>query len=96
MMKMGLAEEVRALLDMGLSADDISMKGIGYKEIIGAFEGNYDMDEAVRLTKRNSRRYAKRQMTWFRRYGEALHTIMLTDKDIDLALKEILDILDII
>ncbi len=94
MIDMGLEEEIRSLLDMGLRSDDISMKGIGYKEIIGAFDGLYDMDEAVRLTKRNSRRYAKRQMTWFRRYGDEMHTIMLSGKDVDSALKEITDILD--
>lgn len=68
MMEKGLAGEVRDLMDMGMTADDISMKGIGYKELIDHFNGLYDLDEAVRLIKRNSRRYAKRQMTWFRRY----------------------------
>ena len=44
------------------------MKGIGYKEIIGYFEGQYDLNEAIELVKRNTRRYAKRQITWFKRY----------------------------
>ena len=67
---MGLLEEVKGLLDMGLSEVDISMKGIGYKEIIGYYHGEYDLEEAIRLVKKNTRRYAKRQLTWFRRYED--------------------------
>ena len=66
----GLFEEVKELLKMGLSAENISMKGIGYKEVIGCLNGEYDRDEAIRLIKRNTRHYAKRQMTWFRRYPD--------------------------
>ena len=66
----GLLEEVRGLLDMGLSEGDISMKGIGYKEIIGYYNGEYDLETAVNLVKKNTRRYAKRQLTWFRRYKD--------------------------
>ena len=68
MMEKGLADEVKGLLDMGMTSSDISMKGIGYKELLDCFSGLYDEEEAVRLIKRNSRRYAKRQMTWFNRY----------------------------
>jgi tRNA dimethylallyltransferase len=63
----GLGDEVKSLMEMGLTDDDISMKGIGYKEVINYLNGEYDLDEAVRLVKRNSRHYAKRQLTWFRR-----------------------------
>lgn len=70
LVKQGLFEEVRALLDMGLSADDIAMKGIGYKEIIGFFDGAYGREEAIDLIKRNTRHLAKRQWTWFRRYDD--------------------------
>lgn len=70
LMEQGLLEEVRKLTDMGLTFDDISMKGIGYKELIGYLNGGYDLDEAVRLIKRNTRHFAKRQMTWFRRYED--------------------------
>ncbi len=66
----GLIEEVRGLLEMGLRESDISMKGIGYKEVIGYLEGQYDLEEAIRLVKKNTRRYAKRQLTWFRRYED--------------------------
>ena len=70
LLQQGLLEEVKGLLDRGLSESDISMKGIGYKEIIGYYRGEYPLMEAVRLVKKNTRRYAKRQLTWFRRYKE--------------------------
>ena len=66
----GLEDEIRSLMSMGLSSSDISMKGIGYKEMIDAMNGRITMEEATELIKRNSRRYAKRQMTWFRRYPD--------------------------
>ena len=64
----GLVDEVSSLMQMGLGYDDISMKGIGYKEIIGSLEGKYTIDEAIELIKKNTRHYAKRQLTWLRRY----------------------------
>jgi len=67
LMEAGLVQEVRSLLDRGLTENNISMKGIGYKEIIAYLHGAYSLDEAVRLVKRNTRHYAKRQMTWLRR-----------------------------
>lgn len=70
LLEMGLVEEIKTLLQMGLTSDNISMKGIGYKEIIGYLEGEYDLEQAVYLVKRNTRHYAKRQMTWFRRYED--------------------------
>ncbi|MBE6031828.1 MAG: tRNA (adenosine(37)-N6)-dimethylallyltransferase MiaA [Clostridiales bacterium] len=68
LMEMGLIEEVRGLLEMGLTEDDISMKGIGYKEVFGHLRGEYDMEETLELIRMNTRRYAKRQITWFKRY----------------------------
>ena len=64
----GLVDEVRSLMDMGLTADDISMKGIGYKEIIDCLNGETTLEDAVEKIKKNTRHYAKRQLTWFRRY----------------------------
>lgn len=93
LVEMGLEAEIRRLLDMGLTADDISMKGIGYKEIIGYFNGEYDFDEAVRLVKRNTRHYAKRQMTWLRRYKE-MRWVNLSELDEAAAMKEILSIVE--
>lgn len=70
LMELGLLEEVEALLNMGLVESDISMKGIGYKEIIGFYNHEYSLEEAIDLVKKNTRRYAKRQLTWFKRYDE--------------------------
>ena len=70
LMKAGLVQEIESLMEKGLTENSISMKGIGYKEIIACLHGEYDLEEAVRLVKRNTRHYAKRQLTWLRRYPE--------------------------
>ena len=67
MIKEGLVEEVRRLRAMGYSEDLPSMKGLGYRQMIGHLNGKYDLGEAVRLLKRDTKRYAKRQFTWFHR-----------------------------
>ena len=67
----GLIDEVKNLLKMGYTKDMISMQGIGYKEIIKYLDGQYSLEEAIEIIKRDSRRYAKRQLTWFRRYDDA-------------------------
>ena len=74
LVEQGLFDEVKGLLDKGLTESDISMKGIGYKEIIGYFNGKYTEDEAIDLIKKNTRHLAKRQITWFKRY-EDIHWI---------------------
>lgn len=66
----GLVEEVADLMKIGLLPDNISMKGIGYKEIIEYLEGNMSLDDAIIKIKKNTRHYAKRQLTWFRRYDK--------------------------
>ena len=71
MLKNGLLDEVKKLLEMGYTKDMISMQGIGYKEMIKYLDGEYTYDEAVEIIKRDSRRYAKRQITWFKRYQDA-------------------------
>lgn len=68
---MGLENEVRKLMDMGFTSDDVSMKGIGYKEIIDALNAGNDAQSVKDLIKQNSRHYAKRQITWFKRYKQA-------------------------
>ncbi len=70
LMEKGLLEEISHLIGMGLTSDNISMKGIGYKELIAYQNGEYDLEEAVRLVKRNTRHYAKRQLTWLKRYPQ--------------------------
>ncbi len=63
-------ESAGELLARGLTEEDISMKGIGYKEVIGYFDGLYTEEEAIQLIKKNSRHLAKRQLTWFHRYED--------------------------
>ena len=77
MIKYGLVEEVKNLLNLGYSKNLTAFKGLGYKEIIGYLEDKYDLNEAIRILKRNTRRYAKRQLTWFKRYSDILVTIYL-------------------
>lgn len=67
----GLVSEVESLLSAGVRRDGTAMQGIGYKEVVGYLDGLFDEAEAVRLVKQNTRRYAKRQETWFKRYEDA-------------------------
>ena len=67
MMENGLLDEVKRLLDMGIRRNSTAMQAIGYKEIVEYLDGNCTLDEAIDKIKQESRRYAKRQMTWFRR-----------------------------
>ena len=67
MRERGLENEVKGLLDEGCTKDMVSMQGLGYKEIIDAFAGNITMDEAFEKIKQETRHFAKRQFTWFRR-----------------------------
>ncbi len=67
MMDNGLIDEVKNLIKMGYTKEMISMQGIGYKEIIKYLDEEYTLDEVIEIIKRDSRRYAMRQLTWFRR-----------------------------
>ena len=67
MIESGLIEEVKGLLAGGCPRNCVAMQGIGYKEIVGYFDGVQSLDEAIALLKANTRRYAKRQLTWFRK-----------------------------
>ena len=66
----GLAEEVMHLMDMGFTAKDVAMKGIGYKEIIEAVQAGMPPESASETIKTNTRHYARRQLIWFRRYPQ--------------------------
>ena len=66
MMAEGLVDEVATLMQRGIDTRMTSMQGLGYKEIAGFLSGDYDKEKAVELLKRNTRRFAKRQYTWFR------------------------------
>ena len=67
----GLVNEVRGLLDSGVLREANSLQGIGYKEVVSMLAGETGENEALRLVQQNTRRYAKRQETWFKRYAEA-------------------------
>lgn len=67
MMEQGLTEEVRRLKEMGCRRGMVSMQGLGYKEILDYLDGQCDLEEAVRVIKRDTRHFAKRQITWFKR-----------------------------
>ncbi len=72
MMQAGLVDEVRALQEMGCHRGINSMQGLGYKEILDYLEGRTDLSEAVRVLKRDTRHFAKRQLTWFRREKDVI------------------------
>ncbi|MFK7691917.1 tRNA (adenosine(37)-N6)-dimethylallyltransferase MiaA [Paenibacillus sp. HJGM_3] len=78
MMDAGLVAEVRGLLADGYGRGLISMQGLGYKEIAAYLEGECSLEEAVALLKRDTRRFAKRQLSWFRRMKE-IHWVELEE-----------------
>lgn len=67
MLEDGLLDEVKSLVDEGYSRDFVSMQGLGYKEMIDYIQERYTLDEAVYTLKRDTRHFAKRQVTWFKR-----------------------------
>lgn len=71
LMEEGLLKEVKHLLAMGYNHDTPAMKGIGYKELLSYLDGKSTLEEAVNDIKTNTRHYAKRQLTWFKRYENA-------------------------
>ena len=85
----GLFDEVEKLLARGLSADCTAMQAIGYKEAALALRGELSREAAAELIKQNSRRYAKRQLTWFKRTPDALWICWDGEPDFDLALREV-------
>lgn len=68
----GLVEEVRRLRAMGYTKELVSMQGLGYKELFPYFDGECTLDEAVSVMKRDTRHFAKRQLTWFRREKDVI------------------------
>lgn len=72
MMEAGLLDEAARLAARGPAARRTLAATIGYRELLPVLDGERDMDEGIRLIKRNTRRYAKRQLTWYRRYDDAL------------------------
>lgn len=72
MIKEGLVQEVEALKDKGYTKDMVSMQGLGYKEILDYLNGVTTLDEAVYILKRDTRHFAKRQITWFKRERDVI------------------------
>ena len=72
MLEKGLVEEVKCLKKMGYHKGMVSMQGLGYKEILAYLDDEISLEEAVYLIKRDSRRFAKRQLTWFRRERDVI------------------------
>ena len=80
MVDRGLVNEVRGLIKKGYSEELGSMKGLGYRQIVGFLKGKYDEIEAIRQLKRDTRRYAKRQITWFNK-DPAIRWVDLTPSE---------------
>ena len=77
MMEDGLLEEVKGLIEEGYTKDLVSMQGLGYKEILEYLDGECTLEEAVYKLKRDTRHFAKRQITWFKRERD----VIWVDKD---------------
>ena len=77
----GLLQETQQLMEQGYSRNLGSMKGLGYRQFSGYLGGEYSYDEAVRLLKRDTRHFAKRQLTWFRK-EPGIHWITVEESDI--------------
>jgi tRNA dimethylallyltransferase len=77
----GLIQETQSLLDRGYHRELGSMKGLGYRQFSGYLTGEYSYEEAVRLLKRDTRHFAKRQMTWFQK-EPGMHWLTLEESDI--------------
>ncbi len=85
MIKDGLVDEVKDLLNKGYKKGLVSMQGIGYKEIVKYLEGEYSLDYAIEIIKRDTRHFAKRQLTWFKHQAEEaiwIDTNMFDNEDI--------------
>lgn len=93
MVAQGLIEEVRGLLEAGFREGVTAPQAIGYKEIVGALEGHCTMPEAIEAIKIATRRYAKRQRTWFRR-DQRIHWIDADSGDANAISQEILSYLN--
>lgn len=95
MLENGLVEEVQKLKNMGYHRDMVAMQGLGYKEILDYLDGKCTLEEAVYILKRETRHFAKRQLTWFRRERDV---IWLNKRDFDYnenkILEEMCDILN--
>ena len=72
MLQNGLLDEVKKLKEMGYHRDMVSMQGLGYKELLDYLDGKCTLEEAIYILKRETRHFAKRQLTWFRRERDVI------------------------
>lgn len=93
MMEMGLLEEVKQLKAKGYSRDLVSMQGLGYKELMAYLEGEYSLEEAIEILKRDTRHFAKRQLTWFKREKDVVWVNKDQFQDTHALLNHILNLL---
>jgi tRNA dimethylallyltransferase len=93
MIELGLVEETKKVLEMGYSKNANSLNTVGYKEIISFLEGEITLERAVELIKRNTRRFAKRQMTWFRKDDQINWIDINSEKDLHGVPEKILSML---
>jgi len=93
MLENGLVDEVKKLREMGLSTANISMQGIGYKEIIEYLDGEVSLETAIENIKQNTRHMAKRQVTWFKREKDVIYvdpfSFESNDKIVDYMIEKI-------
>jgi tRNA dimethylallyltransferase len=83
MIQQGFIEEVQGLLRRGYHTTLNAMNSVGYKEMVGYLAGKHDLPSTITLMQRNTRRYAKRQLTWFRQYQESVWICPETNEPID-------------
>ena len=89
MMEKGLLKEVELLLKKGYTKDLVSMQAIGYKELIPYFSQQISLEQAIYDLKKNTRHFAKRQLTWFKRQTEG-YWIDITDQNLEKATEKII------
>ncbi len=92
MLENGLVEEVKKLANMGYTRDMVSMQGLGYKEILDYLNGECTLDEAIYKIKRDTRHFAKRQITWFKREKEVQWIQMENDSSESTVLNHMLSL----
>ena len=93
MMQKGLVQEVKKLIEMGYDKSTIAMQGIGYKEILSYLRGEITLDEAVYVLKRDTRHYAKRQLTWFNRMKDVSWIDIDQNSNLNEIIKNIKDVI---
>ena len=89
----GLIDETKRLMECGIEKNKTAVQALGYKEVIGYIKGDYDIEEAKRILKQNTRRYAKRQLTWFRKDDRVKWFVIGKDESVEITAKKIINFL---